>query len=175
MSEAAGWDCTGWGIDVVVVGHQHIYEDVLVDGLHHVTVGEGANGNERPCPVEAERVEGSQVCIDGPGAMLVTSTPASLTLEWRMPGDGADIVKDTIDLTRYAGHLPISVYPAQRSRGYQQRLIGIAAKRRGKLRPWRRRGQLVRVVASGPGDELRHPWRLLHEVTPRGCQKMRAG
>ncbi|MGB7817351.1 MAG: metallophosphoesterase [Ornithinibacter sp.] len=100
MSEAAGWDYTGWGIDVVVVGHQHIYEDVLVDGLHHVTVGEGANGSERPCPVEAERVEGSQVCIDGPGAMLVTSTPASLTLEWRMPGDGADVVKDTIDLTR---------------------------------------------------------------------------
>ncbi len=100
MSEDAGWDYAGWGIDMVIAGHQHIYEDVLVDGLHHVTAGEAAFGNERPCPAQDKLVEGSRVCIDGPGAMLLTSTPASLKLEWRQPGDGADVVRDTIDLTR---------------------------------------------------------------------------
>lgn len=100
MSEAAGWDYAGWGVDIVIAGHQHIYEDVLVDGMHHVTAGVGASDIMRQCPAESKRVEGSRLCIEGPGAMLLTSSPGSLELEFRQPGDGADVVKDTIDLTR---------------------------------------------------------------------------
>lgn len=100
MSEAADWDYAGWGIDIVIAGHQHIYEDVLVDGLHHVTAGVGASGIARRCPTEAKRVEGSRLCITGPGAMLLTATPAALKLEFHQPIDGADVVKDVIDLSR---------------------------------------------------------------------------
>ncbi|MEO5610569.1 MAG: hypothetical protein ABIQ92_13015 [Ornithinibacter sp.] len=73
--DEAGWFYAGWGIGIVIADHQHNYEFVLVDGLHHVTAGEGANGNERPCPAEGKWVEGSRVCIDGLGAMLLAFTP----------------------------------------------------------------------------------------------------
>lgn len=100
MSEVSGWDYAGWGVDIVIAGHQHIYEDVLVDGMHHVTAGVGASGIARRCPSEVKRVEGSRLCIEGPGAMLLTATPASLKLEFHQPVDGADVVKDVIDLSR---------------------------------------------------------------------------
>lgn len=100
MSENAGWDYAGWGTDIVIAGHQHIYEDVLVAGLHHVTAGVGASDITRRCPAEAKRVEGSRLCIEGPGAMLLTSTPSSLKLEFHQPGGGADAIKDTINLIR---------------------------------------------------------------------------
>lgn len=98
MSAAAGWDYRGWGADIVVNGHQHLYEDVVVDGLHHVTAGVGASDIARPCP--AERVAGSRLCLTGPGAIRVTATPARLLLEFHQPVGGSDVVKDVITLAR---------------------------------------------------------------------------
>ena len=100
MSESAGWDYKGWGTDIVIAGHQHIYEDVLVDGLHHVTAGVGASDISRACPDASKRVAGSRLCIPGPGAMRLMSTSSSLKLEFHQPLDGADTIKDVIELRR---------------------------------------------------------------------------
>lgn len=98
MSESAGWDYQGWGADIVVAGHQHIYEDVLVDGLHHVTAGVGASDIARPCP--DTRVAGSRLCLEGPGAMRLTATPSAMILEYLQPEGGAGILRDVITLER---------------------------------------------------------------------------
>ena len=98
LRESSGWDYQAWGADIVVAGHQHIYEDVLVDGLHHVTAGVGASDIARTCPTT--RVAGSRVCLDGPGAMRLTATPATLILEYHQPVDGSDEVTDVITLDR---------------------------------------------------------------------------
>jgi hypothetical protein len=97
---AAGWDYAGWGADVVVAGHQHIYEDVVVDGFHYVTAGIGTNGLSRGgCP--AQLVAGSRVCTEDEGALRLVATPTSLTLEYRTPGStGAGVAEDTVTLTR---------------------------------------------------------------------------
>jgi hypothetical protein len=99
MRPDAGWDYTAWGADVVIAGHQHVYEDVVVDGLHHVTAGIGTNGLERGgCPVEP--TTGSRICLEGEGAMRLVATPTSLTLEYRAPDDGEGVVKDAVTLPR---------------------------------------------------------------------------
>ncbi|MGA8047015.1 MAG: metallophosphoesterase [Dermatophilaceae bacterium] len=91
MQEAAGWQLQEWGADLVLAGHQHIYEDVVVDGLHHVTGTTGALDTVRQCP--AERVEGSRVCVAGAGALRLTATSNTLHVELHLaddPGTAAD-------------------------------------------------------------------------------------
>ena len=91
MQEAAGWDYQSWGADLVLSGHQHTYEDVIVDGLHHVTGTTGALDTVRECP--DERIEGSRVCIEGAGALRLTATPDTLHVALHLvdePGAPAD-------------------------------------------------------------------------------------
>jgi len=99
MRPAAGWDYQGWGADIVIAGHQHVYEDVVVDGLHYVTAGIGTNGLDRG-GCKQERTEGSRVCLVGEGAVRMVSTPTVLTVEYRQPADAADVVLDVIEITR---------------------------------------------------------------------------
>ncbi|WP_345206164.1 metallophosphoesterase family protein [Fodinibacter luteus] len=100
MRPDAGWDYRGWGADIVIAGHQHVYEDVVVDGMHYVTAGIATNGLERG-GCDAELTTGSRLCREGvEGALRIVATAASLTLEYRQPGDGSGTVLDTIGLTR---------------------------------------------------------------------------
>lgn len=99
MRPQAGWDYKGWGADVVIAGHQHIYEDVVVDGLHYVTAGIGTNGLDRG-GCSAQLTTGSRICLEGEGAMRLVGTATSLTLEYREPGGDDGVVKDTITLSR---------------------------------------------------------------------------
>lgn len=100
MQPASGWDYKGWGADMVISGHQHIYEDVVVDGFHYLTAGVGATNTLRTCPAEAARTEGSRVCIDGPGALRIVATPEKLVLEYHQPLDGVDTMTDTFAVTK---------------------------------------------------------------------------
>jgi hypothetical protein len=97
MQEAAGWELQDWGADLVLNGHQHIYEDVLVDGLHHVTAPTGALGTVRECP--AELVPQSRVCIEGAGALRLTATSQTLHVELHL-ADAPDTAADRITLHR---------------------------------------------------------------------------
>lgn len=94
------WDLREWGADLVVSGHQHIYEDIVAGGLHYVTAGVSAGTVGRDCPTE--RVPGSRICLAGPGIVQLLATPQTLVLEYRQrPGDGdGSQVTDTIRLTR---------------------------------------------------------------------------
>lgn len=100
MQPSAGWDYRGWGADLVVSGHQHVYEDVIVDGLHYLTAGVGASGTERACPAPDARTEGSRTCVAGAGAVLLAASPDTLRVEYRQPLDGADVVVDAFTLTK---------------------------------------------------------------------------
>lgn len=100
MRPDAGWDYRGWGADIVIAGHQHVYEDVVVDGMHYATAGIATNGLERG-GCDAELTSGSRLCLTGvEGALRLVATPASLTLDYRQPSDAGDVVLDVITLSR---------------------------------------------------------------------------
>jgi predicted phosphodiesterase len=99
MRPTAGWDYAGWGADIVIAGHQHIYEDVVVEGLHYLTAGLGGTANYRPCPAELR--EGSRLCLDGTGASLIEATADRFVLQYyRQDAEGAATLGDTIRLNR---------------------------------------------------------------------------
>lgn len=100
MQPEAGWDYSGWGADLVISGHQHIYEDVIVDGLHYLTAGVGASGIVRSCPESSGRTEGSRACLEGVGAVLLRATPDTLVVEYHQPKDGADVVSDAFTVAK---------------------------------------------------------------------------
>ncbi len=83
MRPDAGWDYRGWGADIVIAGHQHIYEDVVVDGLHYLTAGLGGTANYRECPAELR--EGSRLCLDGTGSSLIEAPPDQFELPYFRP------------------------------------------------------------------------------------------
>jgi predicted phosphodiesterase len=100
MRPDAGWDYRGWGADVVIAGHQHAYEDVVVDGMHYVTAGIATNGLERG-GCDDELTDGSRLCLTGvEGAMRLDATATSLRMEYRQPSDAGEVVLDAIELTR---------------------------------------------------------------------------
>ncbi len=93
----SNWNYQAWGADLVVSGHQHIYEDVVVGGFHYLTAGIGASDPERSCPTE--RVPDSRVCRSGPGAVRILATSASLTVEYHQPTvPGESRLTDTFTL-----------------------------------------------------------------------------
>ena len=99
MRPTAGWDYAGWGADIVIAGHQHIYEDVVVDGLHYVTAGIGGTANVRECPVE--RREGSRLCLAGTGASVIEATADQFVLRYYQPdAEGNATLGDTVRLSR---------------------------------------------------------------------------
>lgn len=99
MRPTAGWDYAGWGADIVIAGHQHIYEDVVVDGLHYLTAGLGGTANSRVCPAELR--EGSRLCLDGTGASIIEATADEFVLRYYRPdAEGTATLGDTIRLSR---------------------------------------------------------------------------
>ena len=99
MRPTAGWDYAGWGADIVIAGHQHIYEDVVVDGLHYVTAGIGGTANARECPVELR--EGSRLCLAGTGASVIEATADQFVLRYYQPdAEGNAALGDTVRLSR---------------------------------------------------------------------------
>lgn len=85
----AGWKFKEWGVDLVINGHQHVLEDVLVEGLHYVTAGVGGQALARACP--GVRVPGSLTCVQGVGAMRIVTTDRMLSLEYLQPGADAGV------------------------------------------------------------------------------------
>lgn len=99
MRPTAGWDYAGWGADIVISGHQHIYEDIVIDGLHYVTAGLGGTANARVCPLEPDA--GSRVCLEGTGASLIEATSSEFAVTYYQPDpEGQATVADVIRLTR---------------------------------------------------------------------------
>ena len=100
MQPDSGWHFKEWGADIVISGHQHIYEDVEVGGMHYLTMGPGAGDLPRPCPAQDQRIEGSRICLEGEGAGLILADKQSLQVEFHQPVEGADTITDTITLNK---------------------------------------------------------------------------
>ncbi len=84
MQEASGWKYKEWGANLVIAGHQHILEDVVIDGLHFVTAGVGGRKLARKCA--AARTEGSRTCLEGLGAARLIATDTTLAFEYHLIG-----------------------------------------------------------------------------------------
>lgn len=98
MRPEAGWDYAGWGADLVVTGHQHVFESLEVDGLPYIVSGVGATSLIRPCPEQL--VPESDGCYEGIGALHVTAASDALTLEYRVPDGGAGRTVETVEVSR---------------------------------------------------------------------------
>ncbi len=98
----AQWPYAEWGADVVLAGHDHVYERLEFDGIPYITNGLGGNPNRywfyfiRP--------ESLIRYQDAHGAMRVTATESTLTFEFiTVTGE----LIDTLTLTQdAAGETP---------------------------------------------------------------------
>jgi tartrate-resistant acid phosphatase type 5 len=74
------WPFKQWGATAVLTGHDHTYEQIIVDGLPYFVDGLGGGGRYS---FIATPIPGSQVRYSSNyGAMLVTATSGSITFEF---------------------------------------------------------------------------------------------
>ena len=75
----AQWPYQAWGADLVIAGHSHVYERLLIDGFPYFVNGLGGG----PIYAFDQPVPGSQVRFNADyGAMLVEATPEKITLQF---------------------------------------------------------------------------------------------
>lgn len=74
------WPFASWGADVVLAGHDHTYERIVLDSLPYFVNGLGGNGMYafQPTPVAGSEVRYNENF----GAMLVTATPGTITYQF---------------------------------------------------------------------------------------------
>ena len=78
-TSALQWPFEAWGTDVVLAGHDHIYERLQVGNIPYFVVGLGGSlkyGFGTPLPESQFRY------ADDFGAMLVTANKTSMTFEF---------------------------------------------------------------------------------------------
>jgi tartrate-resistant acid phosphatase type 5 len=86
---AVQWPFKAWGADVVLAGHDHTYERLNIDGLPYIVNGLGG----RSLYGFGTPLAGSQVRYNANyGAMLVSATAQSMTLEFRSIAGGGTVV-----------------------------------------------------------------------------------
>jgi tartrate-resistant acid phosphatase type 5 len=73
------WPFAAWGADVVLTGHDHTYERIVVDGLPYFVNGLGGG----PITNFTSPLPGSQIRYNGNfGAMLVTATSTTISYQF---------------------------------------------------------------------------------------------
>jgi acid phosphatase type 7 len=96
MRPASGWEYAWWGADAVVSGHQHVYERVVVDGMHYFTAGIGNVVASRPCPSQSP----GAICLAGAGAVRITAGSSALEVAYVVPTGAGGRVVDSVDIVR---------------------------------------------------------------------------
>ena len=80
---ALQWPFKEWGANLVLSGHDHNYERLVVDGFPYFVNGAGGR-NIRDC---GTLIPGSQICYDTDfGAMTITADACRMTLTFVTPG-----------------------------------------------------------------------------------------
>lgn len=82
------WPYAAWGADVVMAGHEHVYERLEVDGIPYFTVGTGGAG---PYAFGAVLPESRKRVTGGFGALHVTADRTSIKFEF------VDVAGRTVD------------------------------------------------------------------------------
>jgi tartrate-resistant acid phosphatase type 5 len=103
---ALQWPFRAWGASVVLTGHDHIYERLLVDELPYLVNGLGGRSIHARNP---RQLPESQKIFNGDyGAMLLTATPDSLAMQF--------FTRKQVLIDTYVLHRPLSpspkLYPA---------------------------------------------------------------
>jgi len=98
---ALQWPFQAWGASVVLTGHEHIYERLLVDGFPYIINGLGGRSIY---PKGSKQLPESQQLFNGDyGAMLLTATPDSLTMQF--------LTRKQVLVDTYVLHSTISATP----------------------------------------------------------------
>jgi len=93
------WPFKEWGASLVMTGHDHNYERLLVDGFTYFVNGSGG-ANPRACGTP---ISGSQLCYDfDNGAMLIATDVCHMTLTFTAQATNLDI--DSVLLENEACH-----------------------------------------------------------------------
>lgn len=82
---ALRWPFAAWGADLVLAGHDHHYERLVVDDLLYVVNGSGGMYLR---PLEAEEVGTQRASADVHGAMFVEADAERMTLSFVTPEGG---------------------------------------------------------------------------------------
>jgi hypothetical protein len=89
-SKTLRWPYAAWGADLVIAGHDHDYERLVVDGLPYLVAGTGGAGLR---PFSLEEVGAQRGHADAHGALLASADDERLTLEfWSQGGALVDRV-----------------------------------------------------------------------------------
>ena len=103
---ALQWPFRAWGASVVLAGHDHTYERLLVDGFPYIVNGLGGRSiyprGPKPLPESQQLYNGDY------GAMRLTATADSLTMQFFTR---RQVLVDTYVLHRALGAAP-TLYPA---------------------------------------------------------------
>lgn len=95
-SESLQWPFAAWGGDVVLAGHDHVYERIEQYGIPYFVNGLGG----RPLRDFGTPVAGSQFRYTGEyGAMLIEATPEQITFSFYAVTDGGTLI-DSYTLTK---------------------------------------------------------------------------
>lgn len=74
------WPYAAWGADVVIAGHDHTYERILLDGIVYFVNGLSGRDTHTECGAP---IAGSQLCYDVDfGAMLVLAHASQITFQF---------------------------------------------------------------------------------------------
>jgi hypothetical protein len=87
------WPFAEWGASVVFNGHEHVYEHLIVDGLHYFTIG--ASGYPALYSFVDILPESQFRFNEDYGALRVEATPAEMQVEF-ITRDGTIVDRVTI-------------------------------------------------------------------------------
>ena len=146
------WPYREWGASVVLAGHDHHYERLLVDGLPYIVNGLGGRSlyqSARP------RLAESQYYFNGDyGALLLAATPDSLTVQFFTRQQK---LVDTYVLRQAVAPTPL-LYPVSPNPVQEAALVEftLPAAATIELRVLNPLGQVVATLRQGPATAGRH-------------------
>ena len=163
-TEALRWPFREWGASVVLAGHDHNYERLLVDGLPYVVNGLGGRSIYKSSRAPLTQ---SQTTFNGDyGAMLLDASPDSLSLRFFTR---KQVLVDTFVLRKELSSepklYPVSPNPFQETTRVEFSLPTAAAV---QLRVLNALGQEVAVLQQGPARAGWHQVQWARNGLPAG-------
>ena len=158
------WPFREWGASVVLAGHDHDYERLLVDGLPYVVNGLGGRSIYK---ATKPPIGPSQAFYSGDyGALLLNATPDSLTMQFFTRQQK---LIDTYVLRQQVGPTPL-LYPVSPNPFQEETLVefSLPVAAAIELRVLNPLGQVVATLRQGPATAGQHRLKWARNGWPAG-------